>query len=375
MIRAILVDDEHLALKQMKKQLLKTSEVEIVASYSNATEVLKNMRSIPFDVIFLDIDMPGMSGLELADLILDWNKDILIVFVTAYRDYAVQAFELHSIDYLLKPILLDRLLKTIHRLQEELSIRSKGSVLIPTEQGPSFKITCFKEFTVYHETEQVKWKTAKVKELFAYFITYVQDSIHRDTLIDALWPEVEYKRAKILLHTTISYLRSLLDSLGYPNAIKFAQGSYSMQLDGLHSDAQQFEQYFSESPIVTVQTIAQCEKLLQTYTGDYLEVNGYEWAGAKANSLRQLLLHSLQNVADYFSSDSQPTKKQKYLQRLIAADPYSDYYTRQLIQFHINNGNRGEALRVFNELKDLIMEDLGITPDSLTMELFSSLLE
>ncbi len=375
MIRAILVDDEQLALKQLTKQLVKTNEVEVVASYSNATDVLKNIRTLAFDVAFLDIEMPGMSGLDLADLILDWNEDILIVFVTAYRDYAVQAFELRSTDYLLKPILLERLLKTIHRLQEELNNRRKDDVISLIEQNHTLNITCFKEFTVYHETEQVKWKTAKVKELFAYFITYSNDSIHRDALIDALWPEVDYKRAKIQLHTTLSYLRSSLDCLGYPEAIKFAQGSYTLQLDEFHSDAQQFEQYFMHSPVVTTETIDQCEQILQSYTGDYLEENGYGWATSKANSLRQLLLHSLQQISDYFSVNWQPAKKQHYLQRLIAADPYSDHATRQLIQFHIDNGNRGEALRVFHELKDLLMSDLGITPDSLTMELYTSLLK
>ncbi|MDW0109806.1 response regulator [Sporosarcina aquimarina] len=375
MIRAILVDDEQLALKQLTKQLVKTNEFEVIASYSNATDVLKNMRSIQFDVAFLDIEMPGMSGLDLADLILDWNEDILIVFVTAYRDYAVQAFELRSTDYLLKPILLERLLKTTDRLREELSNRRKESGDLLLKQNYTLSITCFKEFNVYYKTKQVKWKTAKVKELFAYFITHVNNSIHRDVLINALWPEVEYKRAKVQLHTTLSYLRSSLDCLGYPEAIKFAQGSYTMQLAEFHSDAQQFEQYFMHSPIVTTQTIDQSEQLLLTYTGDYLEETGYEWATTKANSLRQLLLHSLQSVADYFSVNCHPSKKQHYLQRLIAADPYSDYATRQLIQFHIDTGNRGEALRVFHDLKDLLMSDLGIMPDSLTMELYTSLLE
>ncbi len=69
-------------------------------------------------VAFLDVEMPGMNGLEIAQLLKQWHNNIYIVFVTAYRDYAVQAFEIQSLDYLLKPISKSRLETTINRIQE-----------------------------------------------------------------------------------------------------------------------------------------------------------------------------------------------------------------------------------------------------------------
>ena len=94
MIRAILVDDEMLALQHMKKKLGELGTAEVIDTFSNAESFLNVMEQLDFQVAFLDIEMPGLDGLDLAKIIKEWNKDIYIVFVTANRDYAIQAFEL-----------------------------------------------------------------------------------------------------------------------------------------------------------------------------------------------------------------------------------------------------------------------------------------
>lgn len=374
MIRAIVVDDEQLALRHMVKKLQSIMTVEVVGSFLNARDVLKEMNSLDFNVVFLDIEMPGLSGLDLADVINDWNKDIFIVFVTAYRDYAVQAFELHSIDYLLKPIMSERLEKTIFRIQEQLEMQSLQKTDEPLTSN-ALKIICFKEFAVYYHNTPVKWKTGKVKELFAFFITNLQEPIHRDTIIETLWHDVEYQKAKIQLHTAISYLRKTLDSMGYPNAITFSNGSYVMEIKNFQCDAHQFEQIIANHPQITDRNIDMFEDIVLHYNGDYLENNGYEWALVKAHAIRHKLLHLLQMMIDFFSDRDLLNKKQQYLQLLVSLNPYSEHAVQQLMRFYMEAGNRGEAVKVFHEMKDLLDEDLGILPDQSTTELYDSILK
>ncbi|UZM99840.1 response regulator [Lysinibacillus sp. MHQ-1] len=127
MIRAILVDDEPLALVSMNKHLQEFDRIEVIETFTSVKELLIEGPNLDFQVAFLDIEMPSMNGLEIAELLTSWNHSIYIVFVTAYRDYAVQAFELPSIDYLLKPASTSRLATTIYRIEELL--HPKNNVL------------------------------------------------------------------------------------------------------------------------------------------------------------------------------------------------------------------------------------------------------
>ena len=107
LIRVLLVDDEPLALSMMREMLQTDSQVEIVGESVNGREALNAIRALAPDLIFLDVQMPGLGGFEvLANL--DESQTPYIIFVTAYDQYAVKAFEVHALDYLLKPFDQDR---------------------------------------------------------------------------------------------------------------------------------------------------------------------------------------------------------------------------------------------------------------------------
>lgn len=110
-IKCIIVDDETIAREIIATHLSKIETIEIVESCSNAIEAFNCINAHSIDLIFLDINMPEISGIAFAKSI---NKDIKVIFTTAYRDYAVEGFELQAVDYLLKPIAFDRLLKAVN---------------------------------------------------------------------------------------------------------------------------------------------------------------------------------------------------------------------------------------------------------------------
>lgn len=110
-IKCIIVDDESMAREIIATHLSKIDTIEIVKSCNNAIEAFNCINNSTIDLVFLDINMPEISGITFAKSI---NKDIKVIFTTAYRDYAVEGFELQAVDYLLKPIAFDRLLKAIN---------------------------------------------------------------------------------------------------------------------------------------------------------------------------------------------------------------------------------------------------------------------
>ena len=106
MLHCIIVDDESGAIEILTRYVNKSAELELVRSFRDSIEALTFLASNEVDIVFLDIDMPNLDGMQLSELIR--NKDIQVIFCTAYSEYAVDSYEKDAIDYLLKPIAYER---------------------------------------------------------------------------------------------------------------------------------------------------------------------------------------------------------------------------------------------------------------------------
>jgi two-component system LytT family response regulator len=116
MIRAIIIDDERLARNELKKLLLDFPEIEVIAEAANAAEGVERIDSLNPDLIFLDIQMPGKTGF---DMLAELERAPNVIFTTAYDEYALKAFEVNALDYLLKPVEPKRLADALQKLQLE----------------------------------------------------------------------------------------------------------------------------------------------------------------------------------------------------------------------------------------------------------------
>ncbi len=115
-LRVLVVDDEQPALDELAYLLSADERVGEVVAASTATEGLRILRETDVDAVFLDIQMPGLSGLELAEVLGRFKEPPPVVFVTAHEQHAVDAFELHAVDYVLKPVRADRLAEAVRRV-------------------------------------------------------------------------------------------------------------------------------------------------------------------------------------------------------------------------------------------------------------------
>ena len=126
-IRTIIVDDEPLARERVKRFLRDEKDIDVIGECGNGADAVKAIRSARPDLVFLDIQMPEKNGFEVIRS-LDGNQLPTVVFVTAYDQYALQAFDVHALDYLLKPFNRDRFQRAVGRARDQIEDRHRGDL-------------------------------------------------------------------------------------------------------------------------------------------------------------------------------------------------------------------------------------------------------
>jgi two-component system, LytTR family, response regulator len=121
-LRAVVVDDEQLARDELGYLLGQVGDVEIIGQAGNGVEALTAIERLRPDVVFLDVQMPGLTGFEVAKRLLDARASVQIVFVTAFDQHAIEAFEVNAVDYLLKPVEQPRLERAVDRARRRISV-------------------------------------------------------------------------------------------------------------------------------------------------------------------------------------------------------------------------------------------------------------
>lgn len=200
--RTILVDDEPLALQALKLAFSEIPEVEVVAECANGYEAVKAVRELKPDLMFLDIQMPGLSGFDVLELLADEAPPT--IFVTAYDEYAVKAFEAQAIDYLLKPVQRERLEQAIEHTRDFLPESADKvidayreiqaplqRILIRTGSGvqviPVDKITHFKaqdDFVEVHTEKESHLKYERLGRLEQLLDSHTFIRVHRSFILN-----------------------------------------------------------------------------------------------------------------------------------------------------------------------------------------------
>ena len=132
-LKCLLLDDELPGLTYLKMLCEQIPELEIVKSFDNPEKLLSEMKSLDFDLVITDIEMPGIDGLSVANLL----KDKMVIFTTAYKEYAADAFDIDAIDYITKPVKKDRLQKAVTKALEKINKKTsvKKFVQLNTDKG------------------------------------------------------------------------------------------------------------------------------------------------------------------------------------------------------------------------------------------------
>ncbi|MFC3749393.1 response regulator [Paenibacillus sp. GCM10012306] len=379
-MKALLIDDEKAALIQMERLIKADGRIEVIGAFTTVRESLEYLRTCKVDFVFLDIGMPEMSGLAAAEYILQLDPDIRIVYVTAYSEYAVEAFELNALDYLLKPVSTGRFAKTVTRMLD--IYRRKNNTLsqaTQTEYEPS--ILCFHRLELRGGTPGVKlkWRTSKAQELFAFLLHSKGQWVSKNLLLDTLWPDYAPDKGLTHLHTSVYQIRKLLREWDEGAGIEFAQDCYRLTLEGIVTDVELFVQELerilkdpSPSPNASSHHY---DNALRLYSGHYLEEHDFWWAKPRQEQLRQQYIELVLAIAREETTAGHETQAIKRLVSARDKDPYSEEICQQLLQACASLRDYELLQTYYHSFAEMLHKELGSEPDSKTTALYQSLMQ
>lgn len=309
-MNVILVDDEPLALDFLRRQLTEIKDIKIAGAYVNPKEGMDAIVREDVDVVFLDIQLPVLDGVELARRVLEKKPNLLIVFVTAFEQYAVDAFEINAVDYLVKPIQRNRLKETIERVRKTLA--KAGSSDEKVARRPLRLFMC-KQFHVEEENESrvsFSWRTARTQELFLFLLQHRNKVVHKEQIAEMLWEDVDLEKAFAQLYTTVYHIRNELKKFGDHFKLENASSGYILHVHHVEIDVHMWEEAVRSLPPLNEQTVIVYEQAMELYRASYLSDHHYVWALPEAERLDQLWIRTALEVGKYF--DQQGRGKEAY---------------------------------------------------------------
>lgn len=352
-MKAILADDEELALRYLEKQLIATGSVEVVGKFLDVEEALEAAGANPPDVVFLDIDMPVLSGIEAAELLAQRAPGTDVVFVTAFEEYAVKAFELNAVDYILKPVESERLARTVERLAAR-----KGHTP-PPPLHRSAMIRCFQLLELdVSRPEAIPWRTTKAQELFAFLLHHRDQPVRKDVLLELLWPDVEIKRGYTQLYTAIYQIRKTMESIGAGVRIANYEKGYRIDLNGLKLDVEEWERGVKETTFAR-ETLDVHLALLDLYRGDYFAEYDYLWAESERQRLKTICFRHMLQLADWLDGEGMTTEAISVYYRAIRVFPYSEDVHFGLMKQHAKLGDPASVDKGYDALALMLQTEFG----------------
>ncbi len=223
----LLVDDEELQLLRLKNAVEKVLPTERILCYTNPLKAFEENKNVKVDVAFLDIEMPVLSGLQLAKKLKSVNPTVNVIFVTAYPQYAVNAYELRASGYITKPATADKIKIEIDGLRYPINFK-------PTKR---LYVKCFGNFEVFCDGLPLKFQRSKSKELFAYLVDREGSGVNVNELNAVLWEEDH----KSYLRVLIADVQATLKSVGVEDVFVKRFNEYCIDVSKVDCDAYEYK--------------------------------------------------------------------------------------------------------------------------------------
>lgn len=357
-MKVVIVDDDPISLAHLEARLNEIEKVELAGAFLDPIEGKKFILENGINMVFLDVHFPKITGLQLAEEIHRGNSDVIIVFVSAYDKYAVDAFELDTTDYILKPVQLDRLKITIERALEkrERQINTNKQSLLQVSVCNRLEIAAGNKY------EFIVWRTAKAKELFLYLLQYKETVVSRETLMEVLWegPKQDYS----LLYTTIHYVRAILENYHTYFKLINTEAGYRLSVNNVKIDLIEWEKEILSLPEINQITIGAYEKVMEGNTGAYLSNYDYIWLESERYRMEELWTNIALELACYYYDNGLDKEAIQWYVRICERNPEIEEAYFSLMKIYNSREQPQLVKRYYREMLIGLEEELGIEPSS-----------
>ncbi|QMV42692.1 response regulator [Cohnella cholangitidis] len=374
-MKVILVDDEPVMHLIMRKMLVKFPEVQVAGAFTDTRSAAAFLsENADVGLAFVDISLSGESGLAFAAELEETGCKAQIVFVTSHKQYALEAFELSVVDYLVKPVSQERLERTVNRvLAGRDSLHGhprKDSVATASSE---MVITALGDFSIQNESGRVKWISSKSAELFAYLLLYRGKRVARSRLITDIFGGMTKDNAEKYLNTTVYQLRKSLEPFGLREAVRSENYGYVLELSRAAIDFETFERQAGEAIGMEAGDIENLLQVERLYTGDLFGSKAYVWAIHETERLAELYASFVTKLAEALAARNNTAAAHKLLVKLHARNPLDESIVRLLMKIHAQEGNKKGLTAQYTDYVKLLSRELGIRPSKELLMLYDFL--
>ncbi len=258
-MKVVVVDDEINILEDIKRNLSRVEVAECVGAFTSSLEALKFVYKNKVELAILDIEMPGLNGIDLAAMLRDIWPQIQFIFVTGYDEYALAAYRLHAMEYITKPFSFSEFSSAVNRV----------SLLVDQMSGKAAKkddkviVRTFGKFDVCVGDTPLFFKYSKSKELFAYLVNARGGDVSMEQVISVLWEERVYdSKVKQLYRKAVSVMRNTFREAGCEQICSYYRSYLAANMGTFECDYYQF--------------MEGNEEIRKTYLDNYMPE--YSWA-------------------------------------------------------------------------------------------------
>lgn len=375
MMKAMVVDDEVLTAEHICR-LLGNLEVEVLGYYSNPHEVLEKVDLLKPDVLFLDIEMPEMSGLELAERVHANGYDCEIVFITAYNQYAIEAFSVNALDYLLKPVVSKDIARSVERVYKRMTAGFSNKARSGSHK---IRVSLFGKLSLYvgDDKEPIHWMTAKCAEIFTFILLQREErEVSKWKLMEAIWPEKDKVKADINLRSTISRLNKTLRENAPGISIISTGNAYLLSCKDVDFkvDAFELEKLILDSVKIDPRNADYYNSVISSYCGMLLEENDSGWCDALRLSYHRYFISAAKKLVKYYERVNIETLKiLSIIELLTKYEPYDEKVREDALKLHYKLGGRQSVKKYYSEYRALLKKELGIDPGESMQKVYRSL--
>ncbi|MFF2019773.1 response regulator [Paenibacillus sp. NPDC058177] len=376
-MKVILVDDEPTMHLILRKMLVKLPGVQVAGAFTDtraATSFLQDNTDV--GLAFVDLSMPGESGMEFAARMEAASSPVQVVFVTSHKEFALEAYELSVVDYLVKPVSQERLERTVNRvLANQRSIHSPAQVTPAASAAASRNIlTALGDVSVSNEAGRVKWTSRKCAELFAYLLLYQGKRIPRSRLVKDIFGGMHQTNAESYLNTTVYQLRKSLEPLGMRESVRSENDGYALELKDTVIDYVEFEQQVKSLQRMDTENVERALNIERIYTGDLFGDKAYVWAIHETERYAELYTSFVKKLAGVLIKAGDTATASKLLLKLNERNPLDEAVVGQLMTIRQMTGDKKGLNALYTDYVRLLTRELGIRPSQELIHLYDSLI-
>lgn len=371
-MRIVCIDDEPLILDYLSLKLQEIGDVVVAGTYIHSNEGLNYILQNEVDVVILDINLPEIKGVDLARKITDEKPDILIAFLTAHQEYAIEAFELDAIDYIVKPIRMERLQKTVERARRKLAKAQPQNASSEKEQL-FIQLSNYLAFSTDGEHfSPLQWRTSKAEELFLFLLHNRGDLIDKFQIKEIVWEDFDISDS--LLHTTVSYIRKTLKDYKNYLSVELRGDAYYLDMKQVHVDVFLWEKKLNSLNTLSSLTLKEYEQVMKLNQDIYLRQYSYLWIEAERERLEKIWTDTMKQMASLYVIENEVNKAFSTYKSICKRQPDHEEVHFLLMKLYANNGYFKRAINQYERLFNYLQNHLDTQPSASIKQWYNNLL-